>query len=144
MRHLLACLLGLVAIATAPEPLKTNASLPEDRIIFPQPEQAEGIKVEAMFKGDEVISEVLQGNWIRSQHLITYEVLADGKGPIGKELKFLCTDRKPAPDSGIRIKKVPWPFSGGSMTFILSKDEACAYMPYFNILRYEPLLRETK
>ena len=144
MKRLFACFLALAGLAAGAEPLKTNAKLPEDQLIFPQPEQAEGIKVEAMFKSDEVISQVVQGNWIRSQHLITYEVLVNKDSPVGKELKFICTDSNPTVESGIRLKKVPWPFDGGSMTFTLSKDESCAYMPYFNILRYEPLLRETK
>lgn len=144
MRRLIACFLGLASLAAAAEPSKTNAKLPEDALIFPLPEQADGLKVEAMFKSDEVISKVIQGNWVRSQHLITYEVLVDQEGSVGKELKFICTDSNPAPESGIRVKKVPWPFNGGSMTFTLSKDESCAYMPYFNILRYEPMLRETK
>lgn len=144
MRRLFALSLGLAGLAAAAEPVKTNALLPEDRVIFPQPEQAAGITVAAMFKSDEVISQVVQGNWVRSQHLITYEVLGEKNEQVGKELKFICHDGNPAPESGIRVRKVPWPFKGGSMTFTLSKDESCAYMSYFNILRYEPLLREAK
>ena len=144
MRLIFACFLGLAGLAVAAEPLKTNARLPEDGIIFPQPGKAEGITVAAMFKSDEVISQVVQGNWVRSQHLITYEVLGEKTEDTGKELKFICHDSNPAPESQIRAKKVPWPFHGGSMTFTLSKDESCAYMPYFNILRYEALLRDAK
>lgn len=144
MKRLLACLLGLAGIAAAAEPLKTNARLPEDQIVFPQPEEAKGIAMEAMFKSDTVISEVIQGNWVHSTHLLTYEVIGKKNEEVGAELKFICRDRNPAPESGIRLKKVAWPFNGGSMTFVLGKDDSCRHMNYFNILRYDPLLREAK
>lgn len=130
-------LLSCVAFAT--EPVKTNAKLPEDQIIAPPPETVPDLKVTATFKSDTVVSEVVQGNWIRTEHLLTYEVTKPAEGSPHKELTFVCRDQNPAPLSGIKVKKVPWPFREGAMTFALSRDESVLYEPYFNIRRYDPV-----
>ena len=127
----------LSCLAFAAEPVKTNAKLPEDQIIFPPPETSANLKITAAFKSDTVVSEVVQGNWIRKEHLLTYEVTKPDPGFPHKELTFVCRDQNPAPKSGIKVKKVPWPFRGGSMTFALSRDESVQYEAYFSILRYD-------
>ncbi|MCW1923300.1 hypothetical protein OKA05_12110 [Luteolibacter arcticus] len=129
----------LSCLAFAAEPVKTNAQLPEDQIIFPQPETAEGVKITASLKSDTVVSEVIQGNWIRTEHLLTYEVTKADAGFPHKELTFVCRDQNPTPESGIMVKKVPWPFQKGSMTFSVSRDESVRHTPYFNIARYDAI-----
>ncbi len=137
-----AILLALCCLCHAEEIAKTNAALPGDAIIFPRPETGGEMEITAIWKSEKVLATVRQGNWITTEYLVTYEPAGGDKVLGGENLTFLCKDRKPAPESGIRVKKVPWPFGGGSMTFHLTRDESCRYMPYFNIIRYEPLLRE--
>jgi hypothetical protein len=127
----------LSCLAFAAEPVKTNARTTDDKIIFPPPEAAEGLKVTADFKSDTVVSEVIQGNWIRTEYLVTYEVTeADDAFPY-KELTFVCRYSNPTPESGIRVKKVPWPFRKGTMTFTLTRDQSVRHEAYFSIVRYD-------
>ncbi|MCW1886738.1 hypothetical protein OKA04_18510 [Luteolibacter flavescens] len=127
----------LSCLAFAAEPVKTTAGLPEDRIIFPQPDTAPELKVTATFKSDTVISTVQQGNWIRTEHLITYEITKPVPEYPHKELTFICRDQNPTPESGIMVKKVAWPFQKGEMTFSLAKDESVRKGSYFKIVRYD-------
>ncbi|HEY1121645.1 MAG TPA: hypothetical protein VGE67_08600 [Haloferula sp.] len=127
----------LSCLAFAADPVKTNARLPDDRIIFPQPEAAPELKVTATFKSDTVVSKIEQGNWIHTEHLLTYEVTKPTDGFPHKELTFVCRDSNPTPESGIRLKKVAWPFHGDSMTFALSRDESVRHDAYFSIVRYD-------
>lgn len=139
----LLCLLALTASALSMEPVVTQASLPEDRLIFPVPEKAEGIEVTARFKSDVVISSVTQGNWIRLQREVTYTVVsAPADFPL-KEFRFICQDSDVTLESGIRLRKVVWPFREGTMKFTLQRDDSVRYTPYFKIVRYEAL-EETK
>jgi hypothetical protein len=133
----LALLPLLSCLAFAAEPVKTNAKLPQDQLIAPPPEAATTLKITATLKSDTVVSEVVQGNWIRTEHLLTYEVSKPDAGFPHKELTFVCRDQNPAPLSGIKVKKVAWPFREGAMTFALSRDESVQYDAYFNILRYD-------
>jgi hypothetical protein len=133
----LALLPLLSCLAFAADPVKTNARLPDDQIIFPQPEAAPDLKVTATFKSDTAISEVVQGNWIRKEHLLTYEVTRPEAGFPHKELTFVCRDSNPTPESGIQVKKVAWPFRGGTMTFGLSRDKSVRHDAYFSIVRYD-------
>ena len=127
----------LSCLAFAADPVKTNARVPDDKIIFPPPEAAPDLKVTATFKSDTVISEVIQGNWVRTEHLVTYEVTNPEAGFPHKELTFVCRDSNPTPESGIQVRKVPWPFQEGSMTFSLSRDKSVRHTPYFSIVRYD-------
>lgn len=127
----------LSSLAFAADPVKTNARLADDKIIFPQPKEAPDLKVTATFKSDTVVSEVVQGNWIRTEHLVTYEITKPEAGFPHKELTFVCRDSTPTPDSGIQVKKVAWPFREGSMTFGLSRDKSVRHDAYFSIVRYD-------
>jgi hypothetical protein len=133
----LALLPLLSCLALAADPVKTNARLPDDQIIFPPAETAPELKITATFKSDTVVSKVIQGNWIRTEHLLTYEVTKPEASFPHKELTFVCRDSNPAPESGIQVKKVAWPFRGGSMTFGLSRDKSIRHEAYFNIVGYD-------
>ncbi len=136
-----AILLLLCSLSPAGETVKTNARLPGDEVILPQPESSSGTKVTAMWKSSKSLASWQQGNRVTTHYLVTYEITGAEHAELGKELSFICKDSNPAPESRIRMKKRAWPFHGGSMTFWLTRDETCHYMPYFNINRYEPLLR---
>lgn len=137
MKVLLVLLTLLPCFALAEEPVKTNARLPEDQIIFPQPEIAGGIKITAKLKSDRIVSEIAQGNWVRSEHVLTYEVTEAAAGFPHKELVFVCRDTNPDPGSGIKVKKVAWPFTDGSMIFHLAPDASVKHVAYFDITRYD-------
>lgn len=53
-----------------------------------------------------------------------------------KEITFIAEDHWPAKGSGIMIKRLPWPFHEGEMTFYLEKDTTCNYTEFFKILSY--------
>jgi hypothetical protein len=135
----LALLPLLSCLAFAADPVKTNAKLPDDQIIAPPPETTPDLKITAILKSDTVISEVVQGNWIRTEHLLTYDVTKLEAGFPHKELTFVCRDQNPTPGSGIKVKKVPWPFHEGTMTFAMCRDESVQHEAYFSILRYDPV-----
>lgn len=137
MKLLLILLALLPGLLHAGDPVKTNARLPEDQIIFPQPEIRSEMKLTAKLKSDRIISAVAQGNWVRSEHLLTYEVTEAAAGFPHKELIFVCRDTNPDPGSGIKVKKVAWPFTGGSMIFHLAPDASVKHVAYFNITRYD-------
>ena len=138
MKLLLVLLALLPCLAPAGEPVKTNARLPEDQIILPQPEITGEVKVTAKLKSDRIISAIAQGNWVRSEHVLTYEVTEAAAGFPHKELVFVCRDTNPDPGSGIKVKKVAWPFTEGSKIFHLAPDASVKHVAYFNITRYDP------
>jgi hypothetical protein len=127
----------LPCLALAAGPVKTNARLPQDEVIFPQPEIKGEVTVTAKLKGDRIVSEVAQGNWVKSEHVLTYEVTEAAAGFPHKDLIFICRDTNPDPESGIRVKKVAWPFVEGSMTFHLAPDASVRHLAYFDITRYD-------
>ena len=137
MKLLLVLLAFLPCLAPAGEPVKTNARLPEDQIILPQPEITGEVKVTAKLKSDRIISAIAQGNWVRSERVLTYEVTEAAAGFPQKELVFVCRDMNPHPDFHIRAKKLAWPFVQGSMTFRLARDASVTHVAYFNITRYD-------
>ena len=49
----------------------------------------------------------------------------------------MCRDSNPTPESGIQVKKVAWPFRGGTMNFGLSRDKSVRHDAYFTIVRYD-------
>ncbi|MEK7952643.1 hypothetical protein [Luteolibacter soli] len=135
----LALLPLLSCLAFAADPVKTNAQLPEDKIILAKAETAGEQKVTATFKSDVVLSTVIQGNWIRTEHLVTYDVTGADAGFPLRELIFVCQDSNPTPESGIRARKVPWPFREGAMTFDLSRDKSVRHEAYYSIIRHAPV-----
>ena len=137
MKLFLFLLTLLPCLALAADPVKTNARLPQDELIFPQPETKGEVKVTAKFKSDRIVSEIAQGNWVRSEHVLTYEVTHAAAGFPHKELIFVCRDTNPDPESGIMIKKAAWPFAEGSMTFHLAPDASVRHLAYFEITRYD-------
>ena len=137
MKLLFVLLALLPCLAPAGEPVKTNARLPEDQIILPQPEITGEVKVTAKLKSDRIISAIAQGNWVRSEHVLTYEVTEAAAGFPNKELVFVCRDTNPDPGSGIKVKKVAWPFTEGSKIFHLAPDASVKHVAYFNITRYD-------
>jgi hypothetical protein len=133
----LALLPFLSCLAFAAEPVKTNARLPDDKIIFPPAETAPYEKITAAFKSDTVVSQIIQGNWISTEHLITYEVTKPAAGFPHKELTFVCRDRTATKESGIMEKRVPWPFRKRTMTFAVTRDQSVRHEAYFNIFGYD-------
>ena len=138
MKPLILLLALLPCLSPAADPVKTNARLPDDQIIFPQPGIEGEVKVNATLKSDRIVSKIAQGNWVRSEHVLTYEVTEAAAGFPHKELVFVCRDTNPDPESGIKVKKVAWPFVEGGMTFHLAPDASVRHLAYFNITRYDP------
>ncbi len=134
---LLTLLSLLPCLALAGEPVKTNARLPKDEIIFPQPEIKGEVKVIAKLESDQIVSVIAQGNWVRSEHVLTYEVTEATAGFPHKELVFVCRDTNPDPESGIMVKKVAWPFTEDTMIFHLAPDASVRHVAYFDITRYD-------
>ena len=135
-----AVLLSLATLAFCQQSAEvlTNALLPHDARIWPLPKPADAIVVEAVKDSDKEILRVRQGCWILSEKLITYHVrkVSAGKYPY-KSLIFVCQSRRPTPESGIKLKALPWPFRDkGTKTFYLHKDSECKATEYYNIVSY--------
>jgi len=117
--------------------IATNAALPENKLIWPLPklDVADLITVEARFAGQKEICAFVQGNWITTMYLVKYAV-SDGEKFPGKEISFVAQDVSPARESGIMVKKLPWPFHEGTLTFYLEKDRESKISEFFRILSY--------
>ena len=127
----------LSGLALAVDPVVTNARLPDDKPISTQPQTAPDLKITAKFKTDTVASEIVQGNWVSTEHVLTYEITEPVAGFPHKELLFVCRHQHASPDSGIREKRAPWPFREGKMTFAVFQDATVRHTAYFDIFRYD-------
>ena len=118
---------------------ETTAKLPENKQIWPLPEveTSEAIfSIGAEFVESKEILSVTQGNWRKATYLVKYKVTkADKRYPYG-EITFIAEDTWPAEGSGIKIKKLIWPFKQGNKFFYLKKDENCKFKAYFEVLTY--------
>ncbi len=117
--------------------IATNAALPGNKLIWPLPKLDVGdmVTVEARFAGQEEICAFVQGNWVTTMCLVKYAVSEEGKVP-SKEIRFVAEDTSPTKESGIMVKKLPWPFREGTLTFYLEKDRGSKTSEFFRILSY--------
>lgn len=75
-------------------------------------------------------------NWKYITYYVQYKALNVGEKYPYKELTFTCVDQWAADGSGIKLKKLPFPFKAGEKTFYLEKDPTCVYKSYFKIKTY--------
>jgi len=135
----LLCLMSLAVGKEAGESIEisTQAKLPNDSLIWPLPQSEGAIVVEASFDSEKALLKVRQGNWMRTERLITYNItkVVNGNYPF-KTLVFVCKEKWPTKESRIEIEALPWPFRKGTKTFYLKKDDECKYTDYYEILSY--------
>ena len=134
---LILVLLGSTTFAATGERFLTTAKLPQDSIIWPLVETNAPIEIECTYISETSLARIAQGNWERTDKLITYDVTDVIKGTFPhKQLIFLCSERWPTKESGIMLKALAWPFREGTKTFYLEKDDDCRTVDYFNITAY--------
>ena len=134
---LIPALLGSITFAATGERILTTAKLPQDSIIWPLVETNAPIMIECTYISETTLARIAQGNWERTDKLVTYDVTNVIKGTYPyKQLIFLCSERWPTKESGIMLKALAWPFREGAKTFYLEKDEDCSTADYFNIKTY--------
>lgn len=136
---LIAALMVTNAFLFAVDDFQTTAALPDNKQIWPLPtlDSPNLIRVEAEFKDQNNICSYTQGNWRTEVYLVSYTVSQKNSEYPHKDITFIAQDRWPAKGSGIKVKKLYWPFRQGSLTFILEKDTKCDYTDFFNILSYD-------
>ena len=122
----------------AADDIHTTAALPENKQIWPLPKLdiPDLITVKADFKDQKTIFSYTQGNWRTEVYLVSYSVSQQDSEYPHKEITFIAEDKWPAEGSGIKVKKLYWPFRKGSLTFMLEKDTTCDYSDFFKILSY--------
>ena len=134
---LILALLGTTTFAATGDQILTTAKLPQDSIIWPLVETNAPIAIECTYRSETTLTRIFQGNWARTDKVITYDVTNVTKGPYPhKQLIFLCSERWPTKESGIMLKALAWPFREGTKTFYLEIDEDCITADYFNITAY--------
>lgn len=137
MKILIVALLLVVNLSAAsPNRMAVNAKLPEDRLIHSVVKGDDGRLVSAVFKSEEEVFSVTQGNWRRVVKLITYKFSEKLEGFPTGELTFICEDAYPVEGSRIKTKRAPWPFKPGEMVFTLVRDPASKLMPFYVISSY--------
>ena len=120
------------------EDIQTTASLPDNKPIWPLPvlDVPDMVSVGAGFKEQKEICAYTQGNWKTLIMLMTYTVHEPNPKYPYHEITFIATDIWPADGSGIKVKKLRWPFNKGSITFLMKKDPKCQHVEFFNIVSY--------
>jgi hypothetical protein len=90
---------------------ETNACLKNDDLIWPPSKERGDTTLKARFKEQVELQKIKDGDWYRYLYKITYDnievINGQWKHP---ELTFLCKDTWPTEESGIKVKKLPWPF----------------------------------
>jgi hypothetical protein len=129
----LALLLAMHASILASDDVRTTAALPDNKQIWPLPklDVPNLISVKAEFKDQKNICSYTQGNWGTEIYLVSYTVSQQNSEYPHKEITFIAEDKWPAEGSGIKVKKLYWPFRKGSLTFMLEKDTSCDYTGFF-------------
>ena len=94
------------------------------------------IKVEATFLEQKKLLAYNQGNWRKDIYLVTYKLKkVDERFPDGI-LVFIARDSMPAKGSGIRVKKLAWPFKKGDKTFFLEPYKNVKFRKFYQIVSY--------
>jgi len=135
---IVALLLAMNASTLFASDVHTTATLPDNTQIWPLPKLdiPNLISVIAEFKDQKNICSYTQGNWRTEVYFVSYTVSQQKSEYPHKEITFIAEDKWPAEGSGIKVKKLYWPFRKGSLTFILEKDTTCEYTEFFKILSY--------
>jgi len=135
----LAFLLAMSPSILTADDFKTTAALPDNKQIWPLPKLdiPNLISVKAEFKSQQEILSFTQGNWRTEVYLVSYTVSQQNSEYPHKEITFIAEDQWPAKGSGIKVKKLYWPFRKGSLTFLLERDTMCDYTEFFKILSYD-------
>ena len=139
MIRLLTILLAILPLTVSADDVGTNVQLPDDRQIWPIPKIQMGpntIAVEAAFLEQKKLLAYNQGNWRKDIYLVTYKLKkVDERFPDGN-LVFIARDSMPAKGSGIRVKKLAWPFKKGDKTFFLTPDNNVKFRKFYQIVSY--------
>ena len=117
----------------------TNARLPEDQQIWPMPDlepNKEILDVKAEFVEAKEVLSVSQGNFRQVTYAVRYKLIEKHEAFPKGELRFIVQDSFPTEASGIRVKRVPFAFRAGKMTFHLQKDDRVKHMDFFGIVAY--------
>ena len=129
-------------LVSAVETIQTNSKLPENRVLWPMPEERENaLVVDATFVSETEVSSIAQGNWRKVIKLVTYQATDSFEGSPDGRIVFVVEDAFPMEGSRIKVKRLPWPFHTGKMRFFLKRDEACLLKPFFKISAYQTIGR---
>ncbi len=112
-----------------------NSYLPSQRAIWPLPEIATPISVDASFHSLQDVKKVQEGEWITTTILVTYRVDHVLQGTFdGREITFLCDQKWPTPESGIMLKSLIFPFRPGTAgTFFLDGKPGHYYIRSYRL-----------
>ena len=114
-----------------------TAHLPADSAIWPLDKTNAPVVVECSFQSQTTLLWMAQGNWNRAFRFMTYNVDRVLRGIYPHpQLTFLCLERFPSPESGIRLKTPDTPFRKKTMKFYLERDESCQSEDFFHITAY--------
>lgn len=99
-------------------PVAVNAVLPSDLPIYEyKPVETSGPSIAvvvAKVRTQEEFAKRVEGKWETHWYIVTVDVIAVETGSWGpKEMRFVVKDHWPTPDSGITLKKLPWPYRAG-------------------------------
>jgi len=90
---------------------ETNAYLENDELIWPPSDKKGDVTLKGRFKEQVELQKIKDGDWYRYLYKITYDEIEVVNGEWKyQELSFLCKDTWPTEESGIMVKKLPWPF----------------------------------
>ena len=90
---------------------ETNAWLENDELIWPPSDKKGDVRLKGRFKEQVELQKIKDGDWYRYLYKITYDDIEVVHGEWKhRELSFLCKDIWPTEESGIMLKKLPWPF----------------------------------
>jgi len=90
---------------------ETNACLENDDLIWPASNKKGDVTLKGRFKEQVELQKIKDGDWYRYLYKITYDDIEVMHGEWkDRKLSFLCKDTWSTEDSGIKLKKLPWPF----------------------------------
>ena len=139
MTKLLTIFFTIFPLIVLADNVDTNAHLPDDRQIWPIPKIELGpntVKVEATFLEQKKLLAYNQGNWRKDIYLVTYKLNKTDERFSDDVIVFIARDSVPAEGSGIKVKKLAWPFRKGDKTFFLEPDENVGFRNFFRIVSY--------
>jgi len=118
-----------------------NAELPDDKLIWP-PYRGDGkVELYANFSDQKLVKRSTEGDYHHMLYQITYEVEKVRRGRFkDKKLVFYCKDKWPTKESGIRVKKLIWPFIKDSTFLFKLKKKG----ENFTIIGYTAIIRNRR
>ncbi|OHB51846.1 MAG: hypothetical protein A2Y12_13960 [Planctomycetes bacterium GWF2_42_9] len=141
------------SIPTPPE--KTNACFLNNSFIPFDQTPSKEISIELLVHITDVqhYSVITEGQWEKHWYLIKCEIIESKENWEDKELKFICFDKWPTADSGIKIKKGLFPYLEGryfrfyledkqTLPIIIGQQQTSPVASYENINRFVPDLKD--